>query len=368
MRVVQVADYGGSYGGSFVPMLIAISRAVVRRGWEPVVALPADLTERAWLPALRESGTSVCFFRRGSVPAVRRELRELIEDSRRAVLHTHFTGFDVPATLAARAEDAVVWHIHSAVREGLAVGARSRLKHALLGRRVDSILAVAPDVADTARARGAPANRVHFIPNAVDTTLLPAFEQDERRVARELLELPAEAEVLLHFGWEWERKGGDLFLAAAGQLVAAGRNVVALSVGATSAPAQNVLGERFRTAPPTNETRSLFAAASVFVSPSRAEGMPYAMAEALCLGLPVAATAIPGQVALGEGLAACELVPADPGALAQGIARLLDKTAAERDTAAADARARIVARHDLVPWAERIAVEYARVLGLPEDE
>jgi glycosyltransferase involved in cell wall biosynthesis len=70
------------------------------------------------------------------------------------------------------------------------------------------------------------------------------------------------------------------------------------------------------------------AAADIYVQPSvplpngRAEGMPVAVREALCAGLPVIASAMGGLTELRDPSATL-VPPADPGALARAIAALL---------------------------------------------
>jgi glycosyltransferase involved in cell wall biosynthesis len=70
---------------------------------------------------------------------------------------------------------------------------------------------------------------------------------------------------------------------------------------------------------------AVLAATDVFVLPSFAEGIPLSLLEAMAAGVPVVATAVPGNsnVIAHEGLG--HLVPPrDPGAIAAAVTRLLD--------------------------------------------
>jgi glycosyltransferase involved in cell wall biosynthesis len=66
------------------------------------------------------------------------------------------------------------------------------------------------------------------------------------------------------------------------------------------------------------------ALAEVFVLPSRYEGMPFALLEAMAAGLPVVASAVPGNTnVVRDGLDGLLVPPEDPAALAAAITRLL---------------------------------------------
>jgi glycosyltransferase involved in cell wall biosynthesis len=366
MHVVQLAHYPAPYPGSFVPMLRAALRAVRRRGWSAEVVLADDAAGRAWVEQLR-SEAEVRLVPVDSRRRLRRELAALLEPGRPTILHTHFTAFDAPAALEAsrRPDVRVVWHLHSPPRSDLAGRLRNLAKFSTLGRRVDRILCVAPDLAEAARRRGAPGERVEFFPNAIDTNAFRPPTPSEREVARRELGLEGDEPVLVHFGWDWKRKGGDVFVEAVSALEEEGRRVVAVTVGAPE-QALGVLQasgvpSSLRVAPLGERPQRLYAAADVFVSPSRAEGMPFAMLEALASGVPVAASDIPGQAVMGRGLGACRLTPLDPIALAAAIGALLDRGPAEAARDAAAARERVRAQLDLEPWAERLAALYERL-------
>jgi glycosyltransferase involved in cell wall biosynthesis len=87
--------------------------------------------------------------------------------------------------------------------------------------------------------------------------------------------------------------------------------------------------------------RALLHRATVFALPSRSEGMPLALLEAMAAGVPSIATCVggvPDVVSSGAGIL---VPPNNPGALAEGLARVLsDATLARRLGSGGRARAR----------------------------
>ncbi len=172
MRLVHLAGYGGPYPGSFIPMLRAVMGAARERGWECEVVFTPVSQERAWLAELAQDSIPYRFAPAG---ASRRELTGwvaelLAERGGPAVLHTHFTHFDVAAAMAAarRRDTRVIWHVHTPHFKGPAAFARNYLKYAVFGRRAEQILCVSPELVRTITQRGAPRGRVEFLHNAVD--------------------------------------------------------------------------------------------------------------------------------------------------------------------------------------------------------
>ncbi len=99
------------------------------------------------------------------------------------------------------------------------------------------------------------------------------------------------------------------------------------------------------------------AEADLFVLPSFAEGVPVVLMEAMAAGLPVVATRVGGVAELVEdGVSGVLTAPGDPGALAEGIGRLLDD-AGLRARMGRAGRARVEAEFDA-------HVEAARLLAL----
>lgn len=368
MRIVHLAHYPARYPGAFVPMLRAAAAAARRRGWNVEVVLGVDSRGRQWLEDLDADGIPVTLVDLEGRRRLRDRIASLLRDGRSpTILHTQFTAFDVPAALAARgnADAAVVWHLQSAARTDRVGRLRGIVKGRLAARLVDRVLCVSPDRAAAAIAEGAPADRVRFFPNAIDTSIFAAAGQDERRAARAALGVADDGVVLLHFGWDWRRKGGDVFLQAVRLLRDRGLPVTAATVGAGDEAERAIrelgLGDAAVVLPSGRSVHALYSTADVFVTPSRAEGMPFAMLEALASGVPVVASELPGQIAVGRGLGACRLTALDAPAVADAIISLLDRDpeAAARDATKATELVR--REYDLRPWAERLLGIYDEI-------
>jgi glycosyltransferase involved in cell wall biosynthesis len=313
-------------------MLRGVMRAARDRGWSCEAVFGPAAKDRVWLRELRDDGIP---FRiapsasRGEASALVRSL--LAESDEPTILHTHFTTFDVAAaTVARRRRDTkVFWHVHTPHHGSLSMRARNGFKYGVVGRRVERILCVSSELAQVVVDRGAPRRRVEFLHNAVDVERFWLLERQEREIARLRLGLPAGAPLLVHFGWDWERKGGDLFMQAVRTLREQGIEAVGVTVGG-GRPAQALrdelrLGHAVHVLEPTDDVRVLYAAADVFLSPSRAEGTPYSVMEALSSGTPVIASDIPGHQAMGAGIASCVITPHDPAAIAAAARQLLDR-------------------------------------------
>jgi glycosyltransferase involved in cell wall biosynthesis len=364
-RLIQMAEYGEQRPGSFIPVLAAIFAAARGRGWRIDAVFPATVEDAPWVAELREVGVEVHFCAAEGRRARAAWLRERFGSDRGPVLvHTHFTGWDVPAVSAfgRRRDAAIVWHVHTTLGTSLGSKARNMLKFATLGRRVSAFLCPAENIAADTRARLAPRDRVHFVPSAVRVEAFPMLSAEDRQAARARLEVPEGATVLLHFGWHWYLKGGDTFLATVAELRSRGRrDLVGIERGADDAGSEIAamgLGDVVRVQPMVPDSRDLFAVADVLVTSSRSEGMAYAVLESLCSGTPVVATDIPGHAYIGAHAEACRIVGQDPRELADGIVATLDRPPELAAREAAAAREWIGANLSVETNAARLMREY----------
>ncbi|MER7014678.1 glycosyltransferase [Saccharopolyspora sp. NPDC000359] len=230
-----------------------------------------------------------------------------------------------------------------------------------LGRITDLALCVGSGVAVEALQRGLlPPERIRTIGVAVDHSA-PVREQASRQRARQRLGLGAADVVVGAVGRLTYQKAPEHFIAALAALHR--RDVVGVWIGggaeadrvraqATAAGVRLVLtGER-------DDVVQLLPALDVFALPSRYEGLPLAVVEAMVCGVPVVATAVnavsdvvvPGETGL--------LVPPHrPDLLATAVAHLLDHPEQAARLAAA-ARARLDGRHEIGELAAALGRAY----------
>ena len=215
---------------------------------------------------------------------------------------------------------------------------------------------------------GTPMSRFTIVPGAVDTNLFaPA--------GREIGSL-SNPPVLLYHGRIDRRKGVLDLLDAVRLLRDAGRDVrlvvsgIGPDVAAVGARLADLsLGEHVETLGQAgyDDAPARYARGDVFVSPTYAEGFSNTILEAMASGLPVVSCTVVGVVdCLADGRDALLVPPADPGALAAAIERMLDDGRLRTrlaTTALGEART-------LYGWdarAEQIAAVYERLRGTAPD-
>ena len=184
------------------------------------------------------------------------------------------------------------------------------------------------------------------------------------------LGLRSDARLLLAVGNLYPVKGhGDLVAAVARlaarhpslHLAIAGRGDLADALS-RDAYARSV-GDRVHLLGLRNDVADLLAAADAFVLPSRSEGLPLALLEAMFAGLPIVATRV-GEVpaALADGGAGLLVEPGHPDELAGAIERILNDAELARGLGRR-ARARAVAEFDIATMAARYTSLYAPALN-----
>ena len=369
-RLIELAAFDNPRPGSFVPMLLSILRGAKEAGWEAEMVFETPASGgHEWHAEFERIGVPIRFAPPGNRRELGRWVDELLEESQApTVLHTHFTTFDMPAVLGARGKPHahVVWHQHMDLSKRPQIMVRNAIKFGGFGRLTDRIVCPARDTAEDVKRVGAPKKKVTFITNGIDVDRFPLPSDAQRAAARSELGLQGEEKVLLHFGWDWERKGGDVFLGALKALRE--RSVSGFAgVTVTADPAAEGLrselglGDEARVVPPQPDVQALYAAADMFVTASRAEVAPFATLEALSSGLPVVASDLEGHRYVADAIPACTICGPGPGALADAIEAQLERGAPLREAEARRTREAVEDSFGLAAWSERLLALFDEV-------
>jgi len=340
-RVVHVRSAQGLYGAE--RSLLALA-AASEPPFEPiVVSLVRPGREDALGTAATQAG----------IPATRVEARgrlspsavgPLIRLARGGLLHAHdYKALALSLVAGAVARVPVVATFHGDTGHLARVVVYERLARAA-ARFAVAVAATSEPLAAAIRgaARRTP---VHVIPNGIAVGRLPT--KAERAAAREALGCPANVPVVAFVGRLSPEKAPEVLLRAIQgtgmQLIVAGEGPLRLALEQEADPAQvRFLGFVADVSP-------VLAAADVLALPSRTEGLPMAVLEAMAAGVPVVASAV-GSLpeVLGEG--AGMLVPAgDPQALRRALESV--SVPGVREAMASAARQRVESRYSAAAMA-----------------
>jgi glycosyltransferase involved in cell wall biosynthesis len=271
--------------------------------------------------------------------AAARQLRALLAQTRPDVLHAHGLRAGAVAALALagppRRATALVVTVHNAPPPGRAAAALYAGLELIVARRAEAVLTVSGDLAARLRRRGARDAGRALVPAP---PAAPATGDDVLALRRGLgaaarpvvfaagrLTAQKDFATLLSAAAGWQRREPVPLLVIAG----AGPQEAALRrQAAAGGVAAAFLGQR-------GDVPVLLAAADVVAVPSRWEGQPLIVQEALRAGRPLVAARV-GGIAELTGADGAVLIPAgDPAALATAVTRLLDNPQAAADQAAA---------------------------------
>jgi glycosyltransferase involved in cell wall biosynthesis len=194
--------------------------------------------------------------------------------------------------------------------------------------RFDHVLAVSDAVRDNLALGG-------VNPSRLDTLylgLLGERERDDasRRESRANLGIPRDAVVVACIAFAAPVKGVDILLNALRRVAQTHRDVYLLQVGVeqTGSSLNDLaselgVGERVVWVGVIDDGWRLLSAADVYAQPSRSEGLPFAVMEAMAMGLPIVATDVGGvSEAVIDGETGFLCMP-DPVSLASALERML---------------------------------------------
>ncbi|MBX5482421.1 MAG: glycosyltransferase [Myxococcaceae bacterium] len=265
---------------------------------------------------------------RGMTPGTVRGIARALRENRIDVAHAHDVGpwlnVVTARALAPWVRTAVTFHqiaTPSGVERPAALAA---------GLISDALIACGHEVKANVESWAPPGARLELIGNGVPIGQPPTPE--DRRTARQRMEVPKDAVVIGYLGRLHEEKGVDLLVDAFLDAFAARGSVHLVLIGKGQLEAElrrriDARGgcARIHFTGEILSASSLLAGLDIYVQPSRREGRSLSMLEAMAAGLPTVAQALPAvrEIHL-DGRTALLVPPSEKPAFAPAMTRLVD--------------------------------------------
>jgi len=193
-------------------------------------------------------------------------------------------------------------------------------------RRVDAVIAVSRSTADMLVEHGIDLTRVHVVPNAIDVEAVAQAAEAGRAGVRSELGVDDATFVWLALGRLSPEKGQDVLLQAFtdvpnAHLALVGDGALRASLEADASERTHFLGWR-------SDPWACLGAADGFVLPSRSEGLPLALLEAMAARRPIVATRVGGVAdVLDEGTCGRLVASEDAAGLAAAMRATVENAA-----------------------------------------
>jgi glycosyltransferase involved in cell wall biosynthesis len=328
--------------------------------------------EHPWLTEARAAGVEAGQIVDSAAfsPRVARRLAWTMRRAQADVLHTHDYKSNILGGLVARqAERSLAWiatvHLHTTTTRRLKM---YRALDLFLLRLADRVVTVSRDQRRLLLARGVDRRRIVLVPNVIDAERFAAQARPSAAVRREL-GTDDSALIITVVGRLTPQKGVDVLMDALPGVLAAEPRAVVWIVGSGAAgpelearAAAAGIRPRVRFLGYRQDVASVLAATDLVVIPSRSEGLPLVLLEALSLARPVVASRVGGVPDLLGPEMGWLVPPDDAPALASAVREAL--TDPERRRAVGEAAyRRVTAACAPERAARRLASVYRTVLA-----
>ncbi len=289
MIVLQACAFAAPAPGNFISSLCSLEMALEKEGIQTIYAFPERAKDKNWCKEIQKR-TRV-YFLPESQARLRAEtyriFKTIYHENAVDIVHSHFELYDIPATVTAPPNRRVFWHLHDALKENYLKSSLSRkvltkIQYGYVSKRA-TLLSVSQEHAMFAEKLGFNKENIKYLPNGIDVS----------RIDTQAIDQTNSRKYLLLFGWEVHRKGVDLLVDATRNISSGLRIKVVGQEECETYLSQDGVSPVLEFSRPVSDINELYKETSAFLHISRAEGLSYALLEALYAGLPVICSDIP---------------------------------------------------------------------------
>jgi glycosyltransferase involved in cell wall biosynthesis len=303
VRVLQLTSSLGFYGAE--QMIMTLSNALDRESFDVKLACleKKRASSTAIVSVARAAGIdAIALPCRGWIDwGAIQGLKSLIKDEKIELLHCHEAKSRLYGAVVSRMTGIplVATH-HLWTGQSLRTRMVESIDAAVL-HGCDKVIAVSNSVAESMRRVGVAKRRIEVIPNGIDLSNFRDKDESRNDEVRASLRIPPGVPVVGAVGRLDTQKGHERLIEAARRIADAGQDAfyVILGEGVERPRLESLvreLGLSNRVSLPgyKSDVRPYLAMMDVFVMPSRREGTPMALLEAMAMERPVVATAVGG--------------------------------------------------------------------------
>lgn len=289
MVVLQACAFAAPAPGNFISSLCSLEIALESKGIKTIYAFPERAKDKNWCKEIQKR-TKV-YFLPESQARLRAEtyriFKTIYKENAVDIVHSHFELYDIPATVTAAQNIKVFWHLHDALKENYQKSSLSRkvltkIQYGYISKRA-TLLSVSQEHAMFAEKLGFNKKNIKYFPNGINTSRIDIQSMDQSQIRS----------FLLLFGWEIYRKGVDILVDATKRIFDGIRIKVVGQDECEKYLSQEGVSPIIEFSRPVSDINELYKEASAFLHISRAEGLSYALLEAIYAGLPVICSDIP---------------------------------------------------------------------------
>lgn len=290
MIIAEVCNYAPDYAGNFMVSLKSLEKVALEQDEsnEMIYVFPSSAREKKWILDLKNNN-KVYFISDGRIKG-NIELLKICKENHVDIIHTHFYGLLTGCLVGWFTKIKVVHHFHNTWdKQGI-------FKHyfsLFLSTSVEKLVGCSKAVFDTLMDAGFPSKKASYITNRIDFNRLDMSNNPNP--------FSNEKNNILILGTDFYRKGVDCALNAI-KPIAEKYNLCLQIVTHSLQETKDLVVKEMGKLPhwvnicnPTETIGDYYRASKIFLSPSVAEGLCYAIPEAIYCNCMVLKTDIPAM-------------------------------------------------------------------------